>query len=222
MNSQAYILDKLKLNFDEQTHLPIEIPNFGREGLAKLFAELDFKTGAEIGVREGEFSEVLCKNNPELKLFGVDPFTAYSGYGENIGGESFDEHHRVAKIRLSPYNFYFVKKFSQAVLRDFEDESLDFVYIDGNHDFENCTNDIVGWSTKVKQGGIISGHDYTKHSRPTRIHCYQVVNGYSSSYSIKPWFTTSSRFTRGDQTLIEARSWFWVKKPFRVPRRNSV
>jgi glycosyltransferase involved in cell wall biosynthesis len=43
---------------------------------------------------------------------------------------------------------------------DFADESLDFVYIDGNHQLKYVVEDIVEWTKKIKKGGIIAGHDY--------------------------------------------------------------
>ena len=42
----------------------------------------------------------------------------------------------------------------------FNDESLDFVFIDASHDYENVKNDINTWYPKVKKGGTIAGHDY--------------------------------------------------------------
>lgn len=40
------------------------------------------------------------------------------------------------------------------------DESLDFVFIDASHEYEDVMNDIITWFPKVKNGGVISGHDY--------------------------------------------------------------
>jgi hypothetical protein len=220
MNTNELIVKKLGLDFNDTTRMPLEIPNFGRQHLAELFNNLGFRAGAEIGVREGEYSEVLCKANPHLKLYGIDPYIAYTGYRDHIQNEPFEDYYKQAAVRLAPYDYEFVKKFSLEAIKDFEDKSLDFVYIDGNHDFKNCTNDIAQWTKKVKEGGIISGHDYTKHRRPTNIHCYEVVNGYTSAYNIKPWFITSSKVVHNGTETVEARSWFWVNLPFESPRGN--
>jgi cephalosporin hydroxylase len=48
----------------------------------------------------------------------------------------------------------------------YQDKSLDFVYIDANHDYENVLEDIKVWLPKVKEDGIISGHDYNHISFP--------------------------------------------------------
>ena len=42
----------------------------------------------------------------------------------------------------------------------FEDNSLDFVFIDASHEYEDVKNDILAWLPKVKRGGILAGHDY--------------------------------------------------------------
>lgn len=42
----------------------------------------------------------------------------------------------------------------------FRDNSLDFVFIDAAHDYDNVIADINAWLPKVKSGGILSGDDY--------------------------------------------------------------
>jgi hypothetical protein len=50
---------------------------------------------------------------------------------------------------------------STDISKFYKNESLNFVFIDGNHDYENTKNDIFHWLPKIKQNGIIAGHDYT-------------------------------------------------------------
>lgn len=42
----------------------------------------------------------------------------------------------------------------------YTDDSLDFVFIDGDHRYEYVLADIKAWLPKVKQGGMLAGHDY--------------------------------------------------------------
>lgn len=54
---------------------------------------------------------------------------------------------------------------SVSASKAYDDESLDFVFIDAAHDYDNVMNDIISWYPKVKRGGIIAGHDYYWNKR---------------------------------------------------------
>lgn len=47
------------------------------------------------------------------------------------------------------------------VAQDFQDNSLDFVFIDANHEYEAVKLDIETWLPKVKVGGVLAGHDHS-------------------------------------------------------------
>lgn len=131
-----------------------------RHDLAKLFAQKGFKIGAEVGVAGGKFSKALVDTNPGLKLYLVDTWQRYK---ENPRGGLQEQHDRnwiLAHERTAGKDVEFKKGFSMDVVREFEDESLDFVYIDAHHSFDYVMQDIIEWAKKVKYGGIISGHDY--------------------------------------------------------------
>jgi len=55
-----------------------------------------------------------------------------------------------------------IRDYSVNASKLYEDESLDFVFIDAAHDYQNVKNDINAWFPKVKKGGIIAGHDYVE------------------------------------------------------------
>lgn len=42
----------------------------------------------------------------------------------------------------------------------YQDQSLDFVFIDAQHDYDSVKEDILAWKDKVKSGGLLAGHDY--------------------------------------------------------------
>ncbi len=115
------------------------------------------------------------------------------------------------KKRLAPYNCTIVRKTSMSALKDFADNSLDFVYIDGNHDFVNFTNDLHFWLKKIRPGGIMSGHDYYYFPYRKFNHVRRVVDTYMRSYHMIPYFVVGA--STYDPGLIRDRyrSWFWVK-----------
>lgn len=53
-----------------------------------------------------------------------------------------------------------VRQFSVDASKLYEDNSLDFVFIDGDHKYDAVVSDIQAWLPKVKSKGILAGHDY--------------------------------------------------------------
>lgn len=198
------VVKKFNINLNQTQ--PIKIEGIGRNGLAKLFAELSFRVGVEIGVDRGAFSEILCQSNPQLQLFSVDAWST-STFEDPLNTsqtmqKQFEDHYQDAKRRLTNYNCKIIRKKPLAAIKDFADNSLDFVYIDANHNFVEVASDLYHWEKKVKPGGIISGHDYF-HFPPTKDnHVKHVVDAYIRAFEISPYFELGrDRY----------HSWFWVK-----------
>jgi hypothetical protein len=176
METYEYVLTKYNISPGSQYF--IEIPNMGRNELASLFNELQFTKGVEIGVDRGEYSQILCEANKNLHLTSIDSYSTDT-YDPGISAVSdaqkyLDSIYEEATNRLKPYTCTILRKQSMDALADFADESLDFVYIDGNHDFVHVTNDIHYWLKKIRVGGILAGHDYARF--PFRKHNH-VKNG---------------------------------------------
>ena len=79
-------------------------------------------------------------------------------------------------------------------------ESLDFVYIDGNHHFDFVMQDIIEWSKKVRAGGVVSGHDYYRFRNAGVV---DAVNTYTHAHQIWEWFITDEP---------KEKSFFWAKE----------
>lgn len=196
---------------------PFEIPDCSRDDLPQFFVDMGYKVGAEIGVYKGEFSEKICQAG--LKLYAVDPWRSYKGYQLSKSQNRQDFLYDHAQRALAPYikNRFciLVRKSSMESLEDFEDESLDFVYIDGNHDFRYIAEDICEWTKKVKKGGIVSGHDYTLESEapnPYVLHVKYVVDAFTKAFSIQNWYLLGrTEILPGEKREI-SRSWMFVKK----------
>lgn len=211
MNTFEYILTKIEGTHDKD--MPLRIPNVGRLDLARWFRELDFQTGVEIGVAEGEYSKILCEVNPQLKLFGVDPYVGYKEYGDYVRKSTFNRLKEEAHTRLDPYvqrgRYVLYEEMSIDALKRFEDNSLDFVYIDGNHQDPYVTQDIEEWTKKVKIGGIVAGHDYSRIKRvkwdvKDAIHKYTEENGLN-------WFVLGLDEVLPGMVRDGSRSWMFVR-----------
>jgi predicted O-methyltransferase YrrM len=122
-----------------------------RYDLAEYLAGTGHRQGAEIGVHGGRFSEMLCKNNPDLQMICVDNWGRIAHH-ELVYAEAVE--------RLAPYNATIIRKKSMDAVKDIADESLDFVYIDAGHDYQSVRDDVTEWTKKVKPGGIVAGDDY--------------------------------------------------------------
>lgn len=191
----------------------IDLPNCGRDDLAQWFAELGFTYGVEIGTERGIFAETLCKVNPHLKLYCVDPYKAYRGYREHKSQKKIDGFMKEARVRLSPYWVTFIREFSTDASKQFADETLDFVYIDGNHSLLHVVQDLWYWVPKVKKGGIVAGHDYIKRIDPSyAMHVVEAVNAYCEAFRIQPLFILGSKAIIPGEVRDKPRSFMFVKE----------
>ena len=168
---------------------PIRVKGFHRSDVSKVMNMLGLKRGAEIGVKAGEHAEVMCQNIENIELLCVDSW--HTGLKGN--------QQRTAN-RMAPYNATLIKKISTEAARDVPDGSLDFVYIDANHNFDFVMEDLITWGRKVRPGGMIAGHDYD------RAHLKGVVpavDTYTKYHGINEWFITDQK---------REASFFWIKQ----------
>lgn len=175
------------------------LPWYPRRGtrldLANLLGKLGFNKGVEVGVQRGYFSTTLCKANVELKLSCIDPWAS----GSNLGKARQERIYAQALDNLAPYNITILKQFSLDAVKSFSDNSLDFVYIDGDHSFNAAVQDIIHWTPKVKKGGIVAVHDYHHQCGMDVVYA---VNAYTHCHHIDPWYITRE----------ELPTAFWVCK----------
>jgi hypothetical protein len=135
---------------------------------------------AEVGVFEGDLTEYLLSTCSNIRMiYCVDTWIEYPEYissSPKYHNRSSDFYRRNIKennINWDRVYTNFVnrtKRFRDRVIilrKDsleasecFEDDFFDFVFIDANHGYEYIAGDIFGWTRKVKNGGIVAGHDY--------------------------------------------------------------
>jgi hypothetical protein len=83
-----------------------------------------------------------------------------NGYWEKIDLNKVMDKFIAGMHRNGLDNYYTImRKSSQQAYLYFEDESIDFLHIDGNHSEESSTFDVIHWLPKVKKGGVICFDD---------------------------------------------------------------
>ena len=131
--------------------------------------QFNYKIGVEIGVNNGEnMFSLLDKGNKKLKMYGVDPYKVQPDntlYEQHIDQEYNDESlsmlkKQVLKEALKFPNLEMIIDRSDNASKQFDKESIDFVFIDGDHSYESVKNDINCWTPIVQEDGLIMGHDY--------------------------------------------------------------
>jgi hypothetical protein len=134
-----------------------------RNEFPHLLNTLNYSSGIELGVFKGEFSKVIL-NNWSGTLYLIDvwrplPVEEYDDVSNNqYHSNAYSD--VINNIKEYEDRAFMLRMSSKDAIEIFEDQSLDFIYIDANHTYESAREDIKLWYPKIKFGGMISGHDY--------------------------------------------------------------
>lgn len=119
---------------------------------------------AEIGVLRGEYSDCILEKNQPQKLHLIDVWAniELNYYDDNMTDNAAQNViYNYVKNKFGKLdNVNIIKALSTEAANQFDNESLDWVYIDADHSFEGCYNDLVAYDSKVKINGYICGHDW--------------------------------------------------------------
>ncbi len=127
-----------------------------------ILKNINAKRGVEIGVFKGEFTRHLLENW-DGTMYMIDPWRPL---GEEYNDVSNHREHTDAYVQtmenIQGYEnrAFMFRGLSEELVNIFEDDSLDFVYIDGNHAYDYVVQDMKLWWPKLKKGGLFAGHDY--------------------------------------------------------------
>ena len=118
-------------------------------------------TGVEIGVYKGKNAIEMLDNLNIKKLYLIDPYSGDDGYkgGWRCAGAdgNFDGLYNAMVKNLAPYKdrIEIIREKSSVAISKIPE--VDFIYIDGNHEFECVKHDFHSYYPKVKSGGIVAG-----------------------------------------------------------------
>jgi len=128
---------------------------------------------AEIGTWRGDFAAVILEHRRPQCLYLVDPWehraegeyeqASYGGRMEG-GQQALEEMYESVVERFSAEieagRVQVLRRRSTDAAATFADESLDWVYIDGDHSYEGVKADLEAYFRTVKPGGLLAGDDY--------------------------------------------------------------
>lgn len=110
---------------------------------------------AEVGVFDGKsacfLANYIKSNLLNIKFYAIDHWLLdedYNRFIQNI--------HNCGVFN----NIIPIRHTSEKAVTTFPDSTLDFVFIDGSHDYDSVKKDINMWYSKIKNGGIFGGDDY--------------------------------------------------------------
>ncbi len=158
--------------------------------------------GVEIGVYRADNSLNILRNFDIKKLYLVDPYENYAGKVLDI--KSSEEIREEAKEKVEHHSdkIKWIYRKSEDAHTEIP-SGLDFVYIDGSHKYEDIKKDIELYFPKVKDGGIIGGHDYDPPD--SRNGVVAAVNTFFAERNIEV-------FTGYGRDSQDSADW-WIVKP---------
>jgi predicted O-methyltransferase YrrM len=165
------------------------------KGLLLLLQGKGPQVGLEIGCAEGHTTHYLLRNLPELVLHGIDPYVNYQDWNGRFLSDRVDMHQQILDY-CAEFGDRFImhRDFSDNMVNHFEDASLDFIFIDGIHTYEQVTIDCENYFSKVKSGGVFAGHDYNVIEGVNR-----AVNEFAAKHG-------------AEVQTCPNDVWYWIKK----------
>ena len=133
----------------DRLQVEMTVPWLGKSNrkyfLRHLIETNNFNKMVEVGVRDGRTTFFLLDNIPNLTIYAIDTNIKLF-YNDSIREKYGD---RLVALQ----------GFSEIVADKIPDSSVDIVFIDANHNYEFVKKDILKYTPKLKNNGILCGHD---------------------------------------------------------------
>lgn len=131
--------------------------------ITDLVSKYGWKTGVEVGVKEGENLFFIMDQCPDLHMTGVDAWEQQLSEEDGENYATWNMGGMYGKVLTTAQKYgdriKIIKSFSVDAAKLFPDKSVDFVFIDAQHTYPSLKADIEAWSPKIKDDGKLLGHD---------------------------------------------------------------
>jgi len=162
----------------------------------------------EVGVAGAHFTKQILATWPTCsRLYAVDCWGPFDG--NHITDDDQEQRFQQVTKDLAGFeNVTIVRKYSHIAAADVADESIDFIYIDADHSYAAVLLDLQSWFPKLKQRGIMAGHDYGTESVKSAVDDFGVKNKLDVRATTAENSRASAIYGPGWEGLS-----FWFRKP---------
>lgn len=134
-----------------------------RIGLQDMINYTDLTNASmiEIGCYMGDSTKIFADSGKFTKIYAVDPWTP--GYDDRDPASRSDFEYVETAFDQFANEYDIVEKIkmtSNDASNKFDSQSIDLVYIDGDHRAEAVKNDIRNYRNIIRPGGYLAGHDW--------------------------------------------------------------
>lgn len=166
LKAEKYLAVPVESTFTDYEKVYVEAVERAKSGA--VFVEI----GAFLGKSAVLMAELIRQSGKKIAFHTIDPFVAKAKLDPKTGlygwGGSENFYHPETEFLFRKFveeagyteDINLIVKYSEHAIPDFEDESVDFVFVDGAHDYPNGYHDVTAWYKKLKPGGMLAGHDY--------------------------------------------------------------
>ena len=131
----------------------------------ELINEFNLKNVAELGVYRGDFAKEILEKSPSIEQYTmIDPWRNLSEWNKpaNKDNDTFEGFYQetMQKTDFAKEKRIVLRGKTTEVIGDITNQSLDFIYIDGDHTLKGITIDLINLWPKVKENGFIVGDDF--------------------------------------------------------------
>jgi len=164
-------------------------------------------TGAEIGIQRGHFArQVLDLWRGEI-LYLIDAWRQLVGY-QDVANVPNNEHvdnllDAVARVRGHWQRVRIIQELSENAARMIPDGTLDWVYLDADHQYSAVIKDLTAWVPKVREGGVIAGHDH--------LDGVLSIQGVETRFGVRSAVRDFFGDRHVDSTLEDFPTWYHIK-----------
>ena len=156
-----------------------------------VFVEL----GAFMGRSTAWLGVEIVNSGKPVTLVTVDSFVSWEGDASILRGDALAEaftRNTAPLVQALNGRFRPVRSDTRLAAQQFADCSVDVVFVDAGHGYEDVSADIEAWWPKIKPGGWMAGDDFMMRPVAQAV-CerfapdYILVHGWTDNPVSQPW-----------------------------------